>query len=82
MISYKNLNGNSNVKCYNISENYIDIEFYNTPLVYRYSNIVPGRQVLNELKRLAIQGYGLNSYINRYVNKNYGRRFPVSTYNN
>ena len=81
MISYKNLNGNSNVKCYNISENYIDIEFYNTPLVYRYSNVVPGRQALNELKRLAIQGYGLNSYINRYVKKNYERRIPVSAYN-
>ena len=71
MISYKNLKGNSNVKCYNISENYIDIEFYNTPLVYRYSNVVPGRQVLNELKRLAIQGHGLNSYINKYVKENY-----------
>lgn len=81
MISYKNLNGNSNVKCYNISENYIDIEFYNTPLVYRYSNGVPGRQVLNELKRLAIQGYGLNSYINRYVKKNYEKRIPVGAYN-
>lgn len=81
MISYKNLNGNSNVKCYNISENYIDIEFYNTPLVYRYSNVVPGRKVLNELKRLAIQGYGLNSFINRYVKKNYERRIPVTAYN-
>jgi len=81
MISYKNLNGTSNVKCYNISENYIDIEFYNTPLVYRYSNVVPGRQVLNELKRLAIQEYGLNSYINRYVKKNYESRIPVSAYN-
>lgn len=81
MISYKNLNGNSNVKCYNISENYIDIEFYNTPLVYRYSNVVPGSQFLNELKRLAIQGYGLNSYINKYVKKNYERRIPVSAYN-
>ena len=42
MISYKNFNGTSNVKYYNISENYIDIEFYNTPLVYRYSHVVPG----------------------------------------
>lgn len=81
MISYKNFNGNSNVKCYNISENYIDIEFYNTPSVYRYSNVVPGIQVLNELKRLANQGYGLNSYINRCVKKNYERRIPVSAYN-
>lgn len=81
MISYKNLHGNSNVKCYNISENYIDIEFYNTPLVYRYSNVIPGIHVLNEIKRLAIQGYGLNSFINRYVKKNYEKRIPVSAYN-
>ena len=55
MISYKNLNSNSNVKCYSINENYIDIEFYNTPLVYRYTNVVPESQILSELKRLAIQ---------------------------
>ena len=81
MVSYKNLNGNSNVKCYNISENYIDIEFYNTPLVYRYSDVAPGIQVLNELKKLANQGYGLNSFINKYVKTNYERRIPVSVYN-
>lgn len=78
MINYLNLHGDSNVKCYEIHDNYIDIIFYNTPLIYRYSNKIPGSLVLKELKRLALQGYGLNEYINRYVKKNYERKLPLS----
>lgn len=78
MVNYLNLHGDSNVKCYEIHDNYIDIIFYNTPLIYRYSNLKPGVLVLNELKRLATQGYGLNGYISRYVKKNYERCIPIS----
>ena len=52
MINYLNLHGDSNVKCYEIHDNYIDIVFHNTPLIYRYSNIIPGSLALKELKRL------------------------------
>lgn len=77
MTNYLNLHGDSNVKCYEIHNNYIDIVFYNTPSIYRYSNVIPGQLVLNELKKLALQGYGLNGYINRYVKKNYERKLPL-----
>lgn len=77
MTNYLNLHGDSNVKCYEIHDNYIDIVFHNTQLIYRYSNIIPGSYVLGELKRLALQGYGLNGYINRYVKKNYERKLPL-----
>ena len=77
MTNYLNLHGDSNVKCYEIHDNYIDIVFHNTSLIYRYSNRIPGSFALNELKRLALQGHGLNEYINRYVKKNYERKFPL-----
>ena len=77
MVEYLNLHGDSNVKCYEIHKDYIDVIFYNTPLIYRYSNVSPGITVVNELKRLAIQGYGLNGYIKRYVRQSYERRIPL-----
>ena len=77
MVKYLNLHGDSNVKCYEIHNEYIDVIFNNTPYVYRYSNIKPGANDLNNLKKLAVQGYGLNEYINRNVRKNYERRIYI-----
>ena len=37
--------------------------------------MIPGSLVLKELKRLAIQGYGLNGFINRHVKKNYEMKY-------
>ena len=78
MTNYLNLHGDSNVKCYEIHDNYIDIIFYKTPSIYRYSNKISGSYVVKELKRLALQGYGLNEYINRYVKKNYECKIPLN----
>ena len=77
MVKYLNLHSDSNVKCYEIHNEYIDVVFHNTPYIYRYSNINPGAGAVENLKKLAIQGYGLNEYINRYVKKNYERRIPI-----
>lgn len=63
MQMYKNLGGNSNIRCYEIGDDYIDVIFYGTAKTYRYSYASAGRQHVEQMKRLAQQGMGLNSYI-------------------
>jgi hypothetical protein len=43
------------------------VEFADTESVYRYSYESAGRENVEEMKRLAVQGHGLNSFINRRV---------------
>jgi len=43
------------------------VEFADTESVYRYSYESTGRENVEEMKRLAAQGHGLNSFINRRV---------------
>ena len=63
MQAYLNRNGNSNVKCYEIGNNYIDVCFFGTPKTYRYSYASAGRNHVEQMKILARKGSGLNSYI-------------------
>lgn len=67
---YKNLGGNSNVNAFSIGEDFIDVRF-KTMVVYRYTYKSAGKDKIEEMKRLAYQGYGLNSYIMRNVRRNY-----------
>jgi len=65
-IKYKNLNGNSNVDSFKINEYSIDVLFNGCRKIYRYSIQSAGRANVENLKRYAINGYGLNSYINKF----------------
>lgn len=67
MQPYFDINGNSNVLCYDIGTNYIDVQFRGTPKVYRYSYSSAGANNVETMKSLARQGHGLNSYINKNV---------------
>lgn len=67
---YKNLGGNSNVSAFELGDNYIDVQF-NGGAIYRYSYMSAGVFKVDEMKRLALQGYGLNSYIMRNVRMDY-----------
>ena len=73
MQHYRNIGGNSNVNSYSIGDTYIDVLFYGTPRVYRYSYKSAGVENVENMKVLAEQGYGLNSFINRYVKYKYER---------
>ena len=64
MERYKNVNGNSNVSAFSFGPDYIDVQFRGGE-IYRYSYRSAGRTKVEQMKRLAIQGYGLNSYIMR-----------------
>jgi hypothetical protein len=66
MPAYKNLDGDSGIDSYESGPDFIAIHFkkgdYQT---YRYTYAKPGAQYVDEMKRLADQGRGLNEYINR-----------------
>jgi hypothetical protein len=66
MTTYKNLNGDSGVLKYEIGGNYILISFEKTGL-YEYNYINVGEMNVETMKKLAKQGYGLNTYINDYL---------------
>lgn len=70
MQQYKNLGGDSGVLAYEIGSDYIKVEFKDGA-VYFYSYASAGGQNIEEMKRLAIKGEGLNSFINTHVRKDY-----------
>lgn len=64
MERYKNSSGKSNVSTYEIGSDFIKVKFKGTSKVYRYSNRKAGIKNVNNMKLLAVNGSGLNSYIN------------------
>ena len=71
MQAYKNLGGNSGVKQFSIGEDYIDVKFIGEKPPYRYSYESAGRAKVEEMKKLAMQGKGLNSFIMRNAKDDY-----------
>lgn len=70
MERYKNLNGNSNVIGYECGYDYIRVQFSDYS-IYTYSYSSAGEDNVEEMKRCARRGYGLQGYINRYCKFNY-----------
>ncbi len=72
MTPYMNLNGNSNVEAYEITGDSITVKFMSGRWqYYLYSSQRPGSAVVDQMKNLAQQGRGLNSYISRVVRTNF-----------
>lgn len=76
MQQYQNKNGNSGILAYEIGKDYIDVAFREYG-IYRYSYTSTGEKRVEQMKQLAIQGYGLNSYISRYVKKDYEKKILI-----
>ena len=74
MERYANRGGDSAVIAYEITDDSIRVQFQGGK-IYLYNSIRPGSRAVNEMKVLARQGMGLNSYINRTVRKNYYQSF-------
>ena len=64
MQRYKNLTGQSNVNAFQILDNGIIVQF-NDHSQYTYQSTRVGMNNMTEMKRLAVNGQGLNSFINR-----------------
>ncbi|WP_445735314.1 hypothetical protein [Mariniflexile sp.] len=71
MERYRNSGGDSGVSSYEIGFDYIIVKFSGTARTYRYSHRKAGQNHVENLKRLAQNGSGLNSYINQFVKFKY-----------
>lgn len=73
MERYRNSGGDSGVSAYEIGSDYINVKFSGTARTYRYSYRKAGQNHVENLKRLAQSGSGLNSYINKHVKNLYDK---------
>lgn len=73
MIRYKNLGGNSGVVAYEYGDDYIRVGFKDGS-IYLYTYESAGSSNIEEMKRLAENGQGLSSFINKNVYKKYARK--------
>ena len=70
---YRDLNNDSGINAYEISDDSITVRF-KTGAVYLYNYLSTGAIHIEEMKRLAEAGDGLNSYIGRKIKGNYAKR--------
>lgn len=70
---YANKSGSSGVSRYEISNDYIWIEF-TSGSIYEYTYSSAGAGNIENMKSLALSGSGLNSYIMKYLRKSYSRK--------
>jgi hypothetical protein len=73
MERYRNTGGDSGVYAYEIGFDYISVQFSGTYRIYIYSYRKAGSTHVENMKQLACNGNGLNSYINRHVKNLYDR---------
>jgi hypothetical protein len=67
---YKNRGGNSGIDLYELRRGAIAVTF-NDGSEYLYTRAATGKSQVAYMRRLAIQGEGLNSYINRRIGTGY-----------
>ncbi len=70
MTKYENNGGDSGIRSYEIQSDGIVIEF-TTGAIYLYTNASAGALNIAEMKKLAILGSGLNSFIMKNVRTKY-----------
>lgn len=70
---YKNLSGISGIKAYELGDDYIIITF-NKESIYLYDYEKPGKAHVEQMKKLAEKGLGLNTYISQNVHNDFKKR--------
>lgn len=73
MERYKNLGGDSGVVAYEIDSDSITVQFGDGSM-YLYNYQSSGRENVEQMKKLAVAGEGLNSFIMRNVRKAYAAK--------
>lgn len=72
MQNYKDLDGDSGVRRYDYGPDWIEVEFAQGSFrTYRYTYLSAGSVHVDEMKRLADLGEGLNAYIHKNVAQQY-----------
>ncbi len=74
MTLYKNIGRDSGVRSYQIQSNTISVTF-TSGVTYVYNYGSAGKEHIENMKELAQNGRGLNSYINKYVKNRYSKKF-------
>ena len=65
---YKNKTGKSSIQGYEIGEGFIKV-FFKKGNHYHYDLKTHSLEIINKIKELAMEGKGLNSFINNLKNK-------------
>ena len=73
MESYANAGGDSGVVAYEVGDDSIAVQFKGGA-EYLYNYASTGQANVEQMKKLARAGQGLNSYISRVVKKAYARK--------
>lgn len=72
MQNYLNLRGKSGVRAFEFGADFIKVMF-SSGAVYTYTYSSAGAEKVEEMKRLALRGCGLNSFIMKHAKYNYER---------
>lgn len=70
---YRNVSGNSGVYAYTSDVTSITVQF-KTGAIYKYTYASAGSSKIEQMKRLAVQGHGLNGYIMNYAKTAYAAK--------
>ena len=73
MQKYADKDRDSGVEAFAINDTAITIKFKGTSKLYTYSHARAGKRHVEAMKQLALNGDGLNAYINRHVKHQYDR---------
>jgi hypothetical protein len=73
MQHYRDVDGDSGVRGFQIDQDSITVWFHGTGRSYTYSYSSAGSHHVEQMKMLAISGDGLNAYINNNVKYKYVR---------
>jgi hypothetical protein len=73
MRPYENLSGKSGVTAYQIGDTFIIVEFRDGS-AYAYTNSTTGISNIEIMKRLAVKGSGLSTFISRHVKDKYAEK--------
>jgi hypothetical protein len=66
-------NRNSGISAYEIGDNHIKVKFSDRSVIYTYSYRKAGKIHVENMKKLAKDGKGLNTYINQHVKDSYDK---------
>ncbi len=73
MQRYQSSNTNTGITAYQVVSGGITVQFKDGS-VYLYTSRSAGRKHIDQMKKLAAQGEGLTTYINRFVRENYAAK--------
>jgi hypothetical protein len=76
-IDYRSTNPDAGVVNYEMLADGIILEFGDQEYRYLYNSQKPGAEHVENMKRLAVAGDGLTTYVNQHVRENYAAKLPL-----